>query len=88
MTYGKPIKKKSDNKTSKPKPTSKTKKKDKFHKKGVPLPIPKGINKEIDMLLDSSTFKASEGGRVGNTYKVDNSGQQMVAKQYGGKING
>ena len=34
--------------------------------------------------------KRSYGSRKmgGKVYKVDNSGQQMVAKQYGGKING
>ena len=38
--------------------------------------------------------KKKMGGKVtkrpmgGKVYKVDNSGQQMVAKQYGGKIHG
>jgi hypothetical protein len=41
---------------------SKDKKKDKFHKKGIPFPIPKGINKTIDALLNP--IKAKTGGVV------------------------
>ena len=40
----------------------KDKKKDKFHKKGIPFPIPKGINKTIDTLLNP--IKAKTGGVV------------------------
>jgi hypothetical protein len=41
---------------------SKDKKKDKFHKKGIPFPTPKGINKTIDTLLNP--IKAKTGGVV------------------------
>ena len=37
-------------------------KKTKFHKNGLPLPVPKGVNKEIDMLLNPKVFK--KGGSV------------------------
>jgi len=36
----------------------------------------------------SKTTKRSKRSMGGKVYKVDNSGQQMVAKQYGGKIHG
>jgi len=34
------------------------------------------------------SYGSSSRKMGGKVYKVDNSGQQMVAKQYGGKING
>jgi|10_taG_2_1085330.scaffolds.fasta_scaffold166743_2 hypothetical protein len=46
------------------------------------------------MLSPGLMGPVASGGRVtkrpmgGKVYKVDNSGQQIVAKQYGGKING
>jgi len=38
------------------------KKKIKFNKKGLPLPVPKGVNKQIDMLLNPKVFK--KGGKI------------------------
>mgnify|MGYP003112703724 CR=1 FL=1 len=38
-----------------------------------------------DRKMGGKVIKKPMGGKV---YKVDNSGQQMVAKQYGGKIHG
>ena len=51
-----------------------------------------GYTKEYD--AGRSRILKKKGGKVtkrpmgGKVYKVDNSGQQMVAKQYGGKIYG
>ena len=51
-----------------------------------------GYTKEYD--AGRSRILKKKGGKItkrpmgGKVYKVDNSGQQMVAKQYGGKING
>jgi hypothetical protein len=39
-------------------------------------------------ILEKKYFKTTKRPMGGKVYKVDNSGQQMVAKQYGGKIHG
>ena len=45
----------------------------------------KKFKKEEQNMYGKKMVKRPMGGKV---YKVDNSGQQMVAKQYGGKIHG
>jgi len=52
----------------------------------------KKFKKEEKMMYGKPMKKKMYGGKVtkrpmgGKVYKVDNSGQHMVAKQYGGKI--
>ena len=35
---------------------------------------------------EENMYKVKKRAKGGKVYKVDNSGQQMVAKQYGGKV--
>ena len=39
-------------------------------------------------ILEKKYFKTTKRPMGGKVYKVDNKGQQLVAKQYGGKIHG
>ena len=59
------------------------------HRYGVSrAPDPRQGKKPVGGRLKDGTRKITKRPMGGKVYKVDNSGQQMVAKQYGGKING